>query len=199
MRIIAFFIALGITGISYAERIIPLSNDSFVGQPVFHLTEGKYSSCGIRIIGLTSPATNNPKELVWVADASFMITNNGIGLTKALLFHPKSSDVLAVNTNLPIVEFDSFWLKGEGSSATTPLDGKISKGENKGSKIYAISSDSFLGLMNSLGKDSEILIGYKFKNGGEDFALRGKITLSKPELVQFSSCMKEMLASIQEK
>ena len=185
------FITLAIP--SFAERLMPIE---FVGQPVLHLTDGRPSACGIRFLGVQSPADeNNPNETIWVPDGSFMIYRKGYGLVKAVAIQSDVKSLL--EHKVPVGQsFKSFWFKVEGQKATVPLT-PITKGDNENSKLYVTDLTSVVEIYSSIIEGKILQFALKFDNGN-DIAFYGKVRLKPDEKQQILSCMNELSNLIQE-
>ena len=192
IKLMATFLLLTFAQYSYAERLMPME---FIGQPLMLLDEGNLQSCGIRIVGVQFPVdTNNPNELLWSADGSFMVNRNGYGLVKATASQITLNDITIqkASTNKTL---KSFWFKAEGVKATTPLT-KVIQGEQKYSLLYSTNAESVLGLYRSVLNDKSIQFALKFEKGAQDVAFYGTVNIQKEELQQVISCMNELAALV---
>ena len=178
--------------LSYAERLMPME---FIGQPLMLLEKGNPQSCGIRIVGIQTPLNfNNPNEVLFAPDGSFMFDKKGYGLVKALAYQITVKDVTSDKAAKDI-PFKSFWFKADNFKATTPII-KPYKGEQKYSLLYATEADSVIGLYNAVLNNEVIKFALKFENASQDVAYYGKVSIKKDELQQVVSCMDELTAQM---
>ena len=196
-QILTFIVFLIFSNTSMAERM--LKTDGFIGQPMLFLKEGNVDACGIRFMGVQTPVdVNNPKEKLWVVDASFMLNRAGYGAVKATLNSSTVGSMMkSSNTagDLSVVSFETFWIKAAGAEASQSIatGKKTLDGENKGSRMYPTEAMPVIKLYEAAISGEPILIGYKFKKGSDDFAFSAKVTLTEEESNQTQSCINELL------
>lgn len=193
----AVFLLVGllVSGNCFAERLLAAS---FHGQPVMLLKDGAVRSCGIRFVGIQTPAnTSNPKESLWFPDASFMLDRRGYGMVKTILNQTTVGDINIGNRQQTPQPFKTFWMKAPIADATKPLKGEVINGETQGSKLYVTAPISVMELYAAVSKHKPIQLGIKFDDDANDFALYGEVTLSEQDFNQVASCMSELMGLIQ--
>ena len=175
---------------SFAERLLPID---FIGQPQMMLKESNTNACGIRIVGIQSPADiSNKSEPIFIADASFMIYRNNIGIVKALISESTVGAFLKQSKNVNPKIFNTFWMKADSHPATAPIQGQAVNGETAGSKIYVTDTDSVINLYSAAMSGETIKLAYKFKDDSKSIILYGKVALSEDDSKQVQSCMNEL-------
>lgn len=193
----ALFLLVGllVSGSCFAERLLAAS---FYGQPVMLLNGGAVQSCGIRFVGVETPANpTNPKESIWFPDTSFMLDRRGYGMVKAILNKSTVGDINIGNKKQTNQPFKTFWIKAPNADATKPVKGEAIDGETQGSKLYVTAPISVMELYAAVSKHKPIQLGIKFDDDANDFALYGEVTLSEQDFNQVASCMSELMGLIQ--
>ena len=170
-----------------AERLMPIE---FTGQTVLHLDDGRPTACGLRFIGVQTPQNgNNPDEIVWVPDGSFMIERRGYGLVKAVATNISVKDML--ERKQPKGQpFKSFWFKVEGQKATTPLRPET-KGDNENSMLYVTDLESVTNIFVGVIQGKQLQFALKFEDGN-DIAFYGKVNVNPQDEQQLMSCITEL-------
>lgn len=97
------------------------------------------------------------------------------------------------------INFETFWIKPNQGVATksTAKNGLTLNGETEGSKIYPTRLESVVQIYMDAMLGRPIMIGYKFKDGTEDFAVSSPVEISDEEKGQISQCINELSDSIQ--
>lgn len=175
---------------SFAERLLPID---FVGQIQMSVKDSNTNGCGIRFVGIQTPKDFTDKAApIWVADASFMLYRNNIGLVKALISESKLSEMNKSNKKVNDRAFTTFWIKADKHAATSPIKGKAVNGETEGSKIYATDPDSVINLYLAVLSGEDLKLAYKFKDESKDMILYGRVSLKEDEINQLQGCMNEL-------
>jgi hypothetical protein len=178
----------------FAERLLPVD---FIGQPQMLLKDSNVNACGIRFVGLQSPADASDNAApIWIADASFMLYRNNIGLVKALISESTVGELYKKNKKETQKTFNTFWMKADNNPATTPIKGRAVDGESAGSKIYATETDSVISLYSAVMSGEQIKLAYKFKDETKSMILYGKVSLSEDDFKQIKGCIDELATLI---
>jgi hypothetical protein len=175
---------------SFAERLLPVD---FIGQPQMLLKDSNVNACGIRFMGIQSPSDSSDNSApIWIADASFMLYRNNMGLVKALI---SESTVGAISKNSKKVSqktFNTFWIKADNNPATSPVKGNAIDGEDAGSRIYITETDPLISLYLAIMSGEQIKLAYKFKDESKNMILYGKVSLNEDDFKQVKGCMGEL-------
>lgn len=173
---------------SFAERVLPID---FIGQVQMSVKDSNTNGCGIRMVGIQTPTDLDDKSApIWIADASFMIYRNNIGMVKALISKSKLSEMNSKKAN--DIAFTTFWIKADNHAATSPIKGKAVNGETEGSKIYVTDPDTVINLYLAVLSGEHLKLAYKFKDESKDKILYGKVSLKDDEVRQLQGCMNEL-------
>ena len=179
---------------SFAERLLPVD---FIGQPQMLLKDSNVNACGIRFMGIQSPSDSSDSSApIWIADASFMLYSNNMGLVKALISESTVSALSKNNKKVNKKTFNTFWMKADNSPATNPVKGNAVDGEDAGSKIYITDIDPLISLYLAAMSGEHIKLAYKFKDESKNMILYGKVSLSEDDFKQIKGCMDELASLI---
>lgn len=152
------------------------------------VSQGKLDGCGLRVLAL-APTREGPAR---VADFSFNIYRSGMAAVKAgvMLVSKDSKGNPSTSTVIPI---EGFWLKGEGSSPTTPNQaGYIQSDSPRGYLLYVPDVEAVSGMFSSFFAGRSMQVGYRLKGDDSDRILSGSPIAEESDRKEVSRCLGEL-------
>jgi hypothetical protein len=145
--------------------------------------DGAVQGCGYRLKAIPKSFAGQTSFIF--LDASFNLYSPGYGLLKggAMQIEVKDGKFQAAAR-----QADSFWLKVQGDSPTTAVDGRVLPSESKGYLLYAVSADSIARLFAGMAVGMPFTIGVRLKGEGVDRIYSGEVQMSDKDREQGRQC-----------
>lgn len=171
---------------SHGDAIIAMT---MKGQPQQLVSDGKITSCGLRVLGVSA---TNTKEAQYV-DFSVNLNAPGWGSVKAGYGGANAGSSILKNTQpkLQPAHITSFWLRAEGKLPTKPEGGKIIPAQS-GERylMYGIDLGAANELLTSIASGEPIQIGIKEARKDASHIFFGQVELTDQEKRQYFGCVK---------
>lgn len=161
-----------------------------VGQPMQYMKDGRVSGCGVRLIGLVSPATNNPAIGF---DVSFNLDFEGFGFVKGGGLRVYYDGTGRAIQERKVIKPIKLWIRAPGHAATMPAGGRVFDGQDPPQMImYATSIDSSAALFLAVSQRRSVQVGVHFLGEATERVFYGVAVLSESESGQLGACISEI-------
>ena len=191
MRRVSSTFVLALVCAAPAVSAGPVVEVEFAGQPIQFTKQGAIDGCGVRLVGVTSPAS--AVSSVQVIDVSFNVANPGGGIVKGGLMTMPAKALIAGKLDGAVeVPIKGLWLKAPGEVATHPVDDKFRRTTtHKHSLMYATSLAPVMALVTAFEEGKPVQVGFRVSSKDMEHVFFGKIAMTEAERAQFEQCYME--------
>lgn len=162
-----------------ASTVVPATISS---EPQMLVKSGS-EGCGLRFKAMPLNLGADPN--VDVVDMSVVVYATGTGLLKGGMVRVPAK----ANRQGTVVQTESFWMKVDGGDVTRPLKGLVIDAETKGYKLYGVSADDALAIIDGALESQRITLGLRPKGASLDIIYAAKPEVSEDTRQQTLECL----------
>jgi hypothetical protein len=162
----------------------------FSGQVQMQLDQGQIVSCGVRLTGATTTAS---QQLLGF-DASVNVAKPAFGMVKGLAYQGTLEQY--AKGDLSRLQLQTFWFRKPDGLTTVPQNGQyLESPETARAILYPTSVDSAFGILDAVLKRQDVQIGFRLVDDPDGRIFFGVVELAHPEMMQLAQCLKDWAGS----